>query len=332
MSAPVNLLPHLEARDALEAAARASLRAPSVFNTQPWVWRISGHVMELSADPTRRLAVTDAEGRLLLISCGAALHHARVALAAAGWSADVERLPDARKPDLLARIQLTGYPGPDPTAATLAEAIIRRRTDRRAYGDRRVPPAALARLAELAEAEGSQLHEVPDERVPELSVAVDEAADVEYFSPAFRSELTRWTHRPAWTGDGIPPSTVVRPAMRRVPSRNFLPGGTPGLTAGPGGDEAASYVILAGTDDHPLHLLRGGEALSAVLLQATAEGIATAPISEAVEVPWPRRLLRRLLAADADPYLIVRLGYPDSGEAPPPSPRRETRETIRILS
>ncbi|MFD0522876.1 Acg family FMN-binding oxidoreductase [Paractinoplanes durhamensis] len=239
MNASVHLLPHSEARAALEAAARASLRAPSVFNTQPWAWRISGQVMELSADPARRLAVTDATGRLMRISCGAALHHARVALAAAGWSAGVERMPDARRPDLLARIRVTGLAEPDMAAIRLAEAIIRRRTDRRAYGDRRIPPKTFARLAELAEAEGVRLHLVPEERVPELAVAVDEAADVEYFNPAFRSELSRWTHRPAWTGDGVPPSTVVQPTMRRVPARNFLPGGTAGLAAGSGGDEGA---------------------------------------------------------------------------------------------
>ncbi|GAA0578852.1 NAD(P)H nitroreductase [Paractinoplanes ferrugineus] len=319
-----------QVRDALEAAARASLRAPSVFNTQPWSWRVDGRFMELRGDRTRRLAVTDPESRLLLLSCGTALHHARVALAAAGWTADVERLPDARQPDVLARIRMTGRGDADPFAVRLADAIIRRRTDRRAYGERRVPPQTLTRLAFLVEAEGAHLHVVPDERVPELAVAVDEAADVEYFDPAYRGELNRWTHRPAWTGDGVPPSTAVRPSLRRVPARNHLPGGTAGLPAGPGGDEGAVYAVLHGHDSSPLHLLRGGEALSAVLLYATDQQISTCPSSEAVEVPWPRRLLRRLLADAGEPYLIVRLGYVDSGAAPPPSPRRPARETVEL--
>jgi nitroreductase len=330
MDASLDLVARSEARDALEAAARASLRAPSVFNTQPWTWRVDGHTMELHADPTRRLEVTDAEGRLLLISCGTLLHHARVALAAAGWSADVERLPDARQPGLLARIRMTGHAEPDPFAVRLADAIIRRRTDRRAYGERAVPPEILTRMAFLVEAEGAHLHVVPDDRVPELSVAVDEAADVEYFDPAYRSELSRWTHRPAWTGDGVPPSTTVLPSLRRVAARNHVPGGTPGLVPGPGGDEGAAYAILYGHDSLPLHLLRGGEALSAVLLYATDQQISTAPISEAVEVSWPRQLLRRLLPDGGEPLLIVRLGYVDTDDAPPPSPRRAAKETIHL--
>lgn len=330
MNAATNDVTRAEARAALEAAARASLRAPSVFNTQPWKWRITGEVMELSSDPARRLGATDAEGRLLLLSCGGALHHARVALAATGWLADIARLPDERRPDLLARLRVTGRAAPDPAAKDLADAISRRRTDRRAFGARHVSAETLTRLRRAVEAQGAYLHEVPDDRVPELAVSVDEAADVEYFDPAYRTELTRWTNRPAWTGDGVPPATAVEPALRRVPARNFLPDGSPGMLAGAGHDEGAAYVILFGTGDDPADLLSGGEAMSALLLRATAEGVSTAPISEAVEIAWPRRLLRRLLSDIGEPYLVVRLGYVDSAEVLPVSPRREARETIQI--
>ncbi|MEU4555430.1 hypothetical protein [Micromonospora violae] len=42
----------------LEQAARAAQHAPSVFNTQPWNWRISGAAMELFAEEDRRVATT----------------------------------------------------------------------------------------------------------------------------------------------------------------------------------------------------------------------------------------------------------------------------------
>jgi hypothetical protein len=319
-----------EARAALEIAARASLRAPSVFNTQPWKWRLTGEVLELSSDPARRLGVTDAEGRLLLLSCGGALHHARVSLAAAGWRAEVERVPEEKQPDLLARIRVAGCAGPDSDAGKLVAAISRRRTDRRPFSDRPVSEQTITRLRRLVEAQGAYLHLVPHDRVPELAISVDEAADANYFDPAHRSELTDWTHRPAWTGDGVPPSTVVSPSLRRVPVRNFLPDGSAGLLANADHDEGAVYVIIFGTTDQPADLLRGGEAMSALLLEATAEGLATAPISEAVEAAWPRQLLRRLLSGIGEPYLIVRLGHVESPNAVPPTPRRAPTDVIRI--
>src|SRR5690606_6798678 len=74
----------------LADAARAAGAAPSVHNTQPWRWRVYPDRLDLFADRSRQLTVADPDGRLLTVSCGAALHHARVALVAAGWLPQVE--------------------------------------------------------------------------------------------------------------------------------------------------------------------------------------------------------------------------------------------------
>ncbi len=314
----------------LESAARASLRAPSVFNTQPWSWRIAGDTMQLYADPTRRLETTDPDGRLLMLSCGTALHHARTALAAAGWTATVERLPDEAQPNLLARIHLGRRVPPNPEAQMMAGAMKRRRTDRRAFGEREVSDAVLTRLRRFVELEGAYLHVVPQDQVPILAISTERAANAELDDPAYREELHRWTNRPQWSGDGVPPATAVQPALRRVPVRDFTPGATAGLTAGDQVDRGAAYVVVFGMTDQPVDLLRGGEALSALLLKATAEGLATAPLSDAVEVAWPRNLLRDLLSGIGEPYIVVRLGYLDSPEPLPPAPRRDAAEVIKI--
>src|SRR6185312_15036503 len=77
--------------EALVAAADAARLAPSVHNTQPWRWVVRGDRLELRAAPERQLREQDADGRLMVLSCGAALHHALVALAASGWTYEVER-------------------------------------------------------------------------------------------------------------------------------------------------------------------------------------------------------------------------------------------------
>ena len=82
----------------LAQAARAAQHAPSAFNTQPGAWRITGDTLELFADTSRRLEAVDRNGRLLLLSCGAA----RVVLAA-GLATTVERVPDIDRFELLAR-------------------------------------------------------------------------------------------------------------------------------------------------------------------------------------------------------------------------------------
>lgn len=328
MTAPNNRPTRSRATDALEASARVSLSAPSVFNTQPWRWRLGGETLELRADRGRALNATDPQGRLLLLSCGAALHHVRVALAAAGWAAHVVRLPDSADPDLLARVTVTGTTDVDPRAERLAAAIPLRRTDRRAYGEHEVSEETLTGLRRAVEAEGACLHVVRRDQMPMLATSTGRAADAELNDPAYREELLRWTHRPQGSGDGVPASTAVRQSPRRVPVRDYAPGGTPGLTAGEGFDLGAEYVVLFGSADEPADLLRGGEALSALLLGATADGLATAPLSDAIEVEWPRRLLRGLLADVGEPYLVVRLGYAEPAEDLPPAPRRRPEDVI----
>jgi nitroreductase len=314
----------------LAAAAETALHAPSVFNTQPWRWRIVGDTLELYADPDRQLAATDPDGRLLLLSCGTALHHARTTLAAAGFTSTVDRLPDPAHPDLLARVHLKQSGPADPEAQRMAAAITRRRTDRRAFGDRTVSEQTLTRLRKHVEGEGAYLHVVPHDQVPMLAISTERAAGAERDDPGYREELDRWTNRPPGRGDGVTSSTAVEPALRRVPVRDFAPGGQAGLTAGEGVDLGAAYVIVFGTTDRRADLLRGGEALSALLLLATAEGLATAPLSEAVEVAWSRHLLTTLLSDIGEPYIAVRLGYPLAGEPLPPQARRAAAETIEI--
>ncbi|PWU47948.1 nitroreductase, partial [Micromonospora globispora] len=112
--------------------------------------------------------------------------------------------------------------------------------------------------------------------------------------------------------------------------RDHAPGEAAGLSAGADFDRGAAYVILFGDRDDPAAWLRGGEALSALLLTATAEGLSTAPISDAIELAWPRRMMRELLSGVGEPYLLVRVGWGPAGEDLPPAPRRAPADVIEV--
>jgi hypothetical protein len=100
-------------RHTLMAAIDDACRAPSVHNTQPWTWLLGARSVHLMADRTRWMRGTDPEGRDLVISCGAALHHLKVALAARGRS--TADLPTSGDPDHLAALSLV--PGGVPTTS-----------------------------------------------------------------------------------------------------------------------------------------------------------------------------------------------------------------------
>lgn len=315
---------------ALAQAARMAGFAPSIHNTQPWRWQVAGPELRLHAVRGRQLGVTDPSGRMLAVSCGAALHHARVALAAEGWSVQVERFPDESDPDLLARVTVTGRSPEEPGAMRHLQAMRVRHTDRRPVSDVAVDPDILSALGRAAEAEGAHVHHLRADQVIELAAAAGHAQQVEALDPTWREELTYWAGGNRRDGLGVPDEVIPDEApATTVPGRDFGHGGA--LPIGRGHDRAAHYAILYGDEDTPLGWLRGGEALSALWLVATERGVTVLPLSAIVEVPGTRRTIRQMLANIGEPYLALRIGIADAEHhGPPHTPRLPADQVVDI--
>src|SRR5918912_3713151 len=92
------------ASEKLRFILKYAVLAPSGHNTQPWIFRINQNdTVELYADRTRALAVVDPDDRELVISCGAALFHLRLAIRHFGYTDITELFPHSEDKDLLAR-------------------------------------------------------------------------------------------------------------------------------------------------------------------------------------------------------------------------------------
>lgn len=312
-------------QDAVHAALTLAARAPSVHNTQPWSWRFDGETIRLGVDVSRWLVATDPDGRDVLLSCGAWLHHLRVALAASDVGAVVHRLPDPTEPDLLAVVELRPGAGVDHFPATEPAASISRRvTDRRRFRDWPIPDRFLAQLVGCAADQGATLRVLTDAAaVSTVSTAIRTAAVEHAGSVAYGAELATWSGpRPAADGpavDGVPVANTPDPALRRAgpPMRRFAGG----ELADPGTDstDTVTLLVLGTSSDDRLSQLRAGEAMSAVLLRATTLGLGASPYSEPLEVPGTRDLLRdEVLGGTLSPQLVLRIGWPPSAQPPPP--------------
>ncbi|BEL07296.1 nitroreductase family protein [Actinoplanes sichuanensis] len=291
----------------LAHAARLARHAPSILNTQPWSWRIGRHTAELRTDPTRRLPHVDPQQHLILLSCGAALHHATIAVHALGWDVEVEHGTDP-----VARLVIANPATQRDT--DLAAAITRRHTDRRPFSAQTPSDETITHLRRAAETQGLHTHLVRRDEIPLLAATTARAASDAAHRPGHTAEVAHWA-----TGAGS------AGGRRPVPMR-ALHGPATG-----DGDIGARYLVLHGPGDTPTDWLRAGEALSALLLTATVHGIACSPMSEAVEAPWPRGLLATLIGEPCHPYLVIRCGYPTHDEPPPATPRRPEAETTTYL-
>lgn len=314
---------------ALAEAAITAGRAPSVHNTQPWRWTVRPDAADLYAERSRQLGAADPAGRLLMISCGAALHHARIALAAHGWRPEVVLLPEPAERDHLARLSAAGPASPDLEVIRLWRAIDRRHTDRRTLADVPVPGEALDALRQAAEAEQIHLHVVRDDQMAEFTVALAHADQITMDDPSQRAETAQWVGGDRPSRLGLPDSVVPRSAPpTNVPGRDFGRRGT--LDAGTGHDRFGEYAVLFGPNDTPVDWLRAGQALSAVWLTAVDRGLSLVPLSSAVEITGTRERIRSLLAGIGHPYLTMRVGV--AGEEPVAGTGRlPASETVRGL-
>ena len=317
----------------LVTAVEESLRAPSVHNTQPWRWRFRGSGVELHADRGRRLTATDPEGRDLVLSCGCALHHLRVALAVRGVGCSVAYAPDPDNSDHLATVTLTSA-APDKAAAALFGQITRRHTERRRMSHRPVPPELLGELAEQAHHAGARMIPIADAATRErLTAAFREAAARQRFVPGYAAELQLWTRRTAGARDGIGAASIAEPLEAGFPLRTFTEHGQltqPRPAPGHGDtDDAAELAVIVTNGDGTTERLRAGEALSAVLLHATRLRLATTPLSQATEVAEARSAIGRMLETFRQPQILVRVGWPATaaGELPA-TPRRDLHSVL----
>lgn len=323
-------------RAELVAAVQRALRAPSVHNTQPWRWRVGDGVVELHADWSRHLMATDPDRRDLVLSCGAALHHLLVGLAHRGLEARVDRLPNPEDEGHLATVTLLAGAGL-PADAGLLRAIERRCTDRRRMAPEPVPSDLVAVLAEHARRAGALLTPVTGPALRQrLLTALLDAATRQSWTPGYPAELEVWTRRYAGARDGVPPGNVAAPAVgdpSATPLRWFPRSALAQPRSEPGhdGDPDGAELLVVGTpDDTATDRLRAGEATSAVLLAATRLGLATTPLSQAVEVETTRRTIQReVLHAPEQPQLVLRIGWPARhAEEIPPTPRRDLRAVL----
>ena len=115
--------------EVIEDVVRTACRAPSLHNSQPWQWVFNRGQFRLIPDPSRVMD-TDQSAREAFISCGAALDHLRVAMAAAGWQSQVDRVPSPNSPNHLASIEFIPMDFVTDRDRMDASAIRARRTDR----------------------------------------------------------------------------------------------------------------------------------------------------------------------------------------------------------
>lgn len=344
--------------DVRRQAVAYAITAPNPHNRQPWIADLRmPNAITLYCDRERLLPETDPFGRQILIGHGAFIELLVMALAEQGHKAEVQPWPQGALPATLAdwdarpvaRVLL--HPGgrPDPLFAQ----VLRRHTPKVDFDTTRpVSPAVLAQLLDGAGDAGVPCDGTLDAaRVQALRTLCLDAAQVEIGTPRTVLESLRLTrvgpeailqHRDGISVNGFMPRVAAALGMldldnppsagsvaHREMQRRFA-----GHSA-----SAMGFVWLATPGNHRGQQLDAGRAYVRLQLAATALGLGTHPMSQALQefsemAPHYAAAHRLLLGRDAPRggddatvQMLCRIGYP--GAAVVPSPRRALAGFVR---
>ena len=320
--------------DVATALVEAASAAPSVHNSQPWIFTVGERTVDLHADPARHLAVSDGSGRSLLISCGAALFNLRVAADHLGFHPRVRILPTQGRPDprgpargrppaRLARVP--GGPVPGRLVATYQPLPVLEPPDP-AVGAQ--PAAGRGQPRELPAADRRPARGGRADRGAAARRRAGRPARGQAGAGGLGGPRRRARRHPLARA-GPPPAGPVHPVPRppgRRPGRDGRPrrpGGEPRTAPF---ETTPTVAILSTLKDTPADWVRAGQALERSLLVATAEGLSASFMNQPLEHHDLRWQVRSPLTGVGVTQMIMRIGY---GIPVPATPRRPVAEVMR---
>ena len=319
----------------IEEVARHLLRyailAPSSHNSQPWRFVVDGASIAVHPAEERWLEVADRDRRELYLSLGCAVENLRVAAEGVGVDyrldypgdagsdgADGEGAADGRgdaddsEGDDGPAAVVTLRPDGDPSRGRptdLFDAITERRTTHGPFSDRPLSRSTRDRIGERVVKDDVGVHLIDDaERKGEVAELQADADRAQMADPAYREELGYWVGTGAlgasWLAARIGQTVVTHLDLgdREARKNSKLIRSAPVV------------AVLTTPADDPTARLRAGQAFERVALTATAEGVATHPMSQILERLDARADLADLLDGDGRPQHLFRLGYTDGEE------------------
>ncbi|MFG1928833.1 Acg family FMN-binding oxidoreductase [Cryptosporangium sp. NPDC048952] len=300
-----------------------AIRAPSLHNTQPWLFGRDGDCVEIYADPTRTLPVTDPSGWGMRLALGAAAYNVRLGYALLGCTAVTQPFPDSDADDLVVRVRPAAARPATPVERELAAAVARRHTNRRPYLDNPVPAPVLALLVEAATAESCRLTVLDPRGVGEVSELVQRADDELERRPGYADERGQWLRDRSGGRDGVRWDQLTgRPHPdERLRRRNF---GAPVDSQDRRYESDPCLAVLSSVAGSRYDDLRAGQALQHLLLRATAAGLTSSLYSQPIESSAARARLSAFCGGGV-PQMVLRVGY---GVAHAPTARRPVEEVM----
>ncbi len=299
------------ARQKLGHALKCATLAAPMDEWQPWQFRLVDDRVELVADASRAPETIDPDGRELMIQCGAALFHLKLALKRFGSLGRVELFPNLDRPGLVARVYC-GY-GRDGGAREVAlfEAMCRGREPSASRGGAPVSESVLEMFQGAVAGEKAWLEFSQCESSRDRLLALAEPGGGMLIAGHAReaasgnSRVAQWT-RPLLTfivRTGDSGKITVESGRRRA-------------------EEMAVLAVIKTKTDDRQGWLAAGQATARVALQSRVSETALQVFDQACRSRHIREELRTSIGHKGFAQAIIGFGSPRSAWMALPAPEQ----------
>ncbi|MFI5708316.1 Acg family FMN-binding oxidoreductase [Kribbella sp. NPDC051620] len=316
-------------QDELRILISSAGLAPSMHNTQPWRFEVTGRVVDVLLDEDRTLPAEDRSGRMTRIGLGAAAFNLRVTAAMLGFETTLAVDPDPDRPDVAVRIFL-GSRRPTATSpiGSLYGELRRRHTYRGPLMAAVVSPLVLEQLNAAARAEGAELRWLDQYAETQLKRILHAADYLDLHDEDRLTERGRWIGGDR-TRDGVPQAALGPLPARSAIVRDLAAGFDHHARSSAVFETNPRIAVLTTAADDPVAWTRAGMALQHLLLIATSYDLTVSFLNQAVEYAQLRSHVQELVGRSPRPQLILRAGYPAQTAAE--TPRLPWQQTLDSL-
>ena len=167
-----------------------AILAPSVYNSQPWLFNVSNGEIQVFADKARWLKIADSDRREQYISLGCAIENLMIAAEHFGYKCSVSYFPGPE--NLVATVSLKAS-----TTSSLNDplfyAITSRQTNRNPYETKAISKADLESIESLCSDPDVEIYITDDPAIKRSFLDLTVMANgILYSNVNYKSELGRW--------------------------------------------------------------------------------------------------------------------------------------------
>ena len=319
------------AAEKLRFAVDYAIWAPSIRNTQPWLFELKGDALDVRADPSRVLASVDGNRRDQIISCGAAVENICIVLRYFNQSPTVTPFPEGTESCLVARIGVDGLHVRTNADEEAFLSIRRRHTNRRPFAARELPSTFPEMADTIFKRHGVQFQPVHDDARAVVADLIAAAETELWKTPEYRRELAAWfgvtTTR---TEDGLAPlvrgvgglTSFLERWMTALPFLGRRLARENRQLAG----DAPLLAVVSTTDDSHHEWLSTGRALNLLLLRARAAGLLASFFSQPIHHEPSRDQLAQLHGGR--PQVVMAVGFAGHETQTQRAPRRSVEKVV----